>query len=87
MASPLPCSNTDRRGFAKADRAPWRIRSGAKRHHPRMVLIGVLPAGRAFCQPGFGKTWLKPPPEKVQATSAAPPKAGLEHLAPTPETM
>jgi len=61
----------------------WNATSGT----PRMASIVVLPAGRVFCQSGLAKIWLKPPPEKVQATSAAPPKVGLEHLAPTPETL
>ncbi len=36
---------------------------------PRIEPIGVEPAGSAFWYGGLENTWLKPPPENVQATS------------------
>src|SRR4051794_22614715 len=55
---------------------------------PRCVAIAVLPAGNEFWYCGRENTRLKPPPEKVQATSAKIPPGlkglVLEHFAPTP---
>src|ERR687883_406441 len=48
--------------------------------------IGVLPAGRTLWYDGRAKVSLKPPPENVQATSAACAalNLALPHLAPRP---
>src|SRR5262245_26949658 len=44
----------------------WNPTSGT----PRMLPIAVLPPGSASWYDGLPKTWLKPPPENVQPTSA-----------------
>ena len=46
---------------------------------PRMAPIAVLPAGSVSWYAGRLNTWLKPPPENVQPTSATPGNA--RHLA------
>src|SRR2546421_618366 len=46
----------------------WRATSGT----PRLLPIGVLPAGRVFWKSGFEKTWLKPPSEAIQPISRTP---------------
>src|SRR2546423_9597499 len=61
----------------------WNATSGT----PRIVPLNELPAGSAFWYDGLANTWLKPPPENVQATSAKVPPGLkgplLRHLAPT----
>jgi len=39
---------------------------------PRIDPVNVLPDGSVFWKLGFANTWLKPPPESIQPTSACP---------------
>src|SRR2546428_392343 len=66
---PLPSGGSDTYTSAPVPALAWKATSGT----PRIVAIGVLSVGSVFCHVGFAKTWLKPPPEKVQATSAKTP--------------
>src|SRR6266851_9642354 len=80
---PLPSGGSARYTSAPVPELAWKATSGT----PRIDPIVVLPTGSTFCHEGFAKTWLKPPPENVQAISALTPpglKNALPHFAPMP---